>query len=83
VKAWAGLSKRELRGLAHAEAGFIQSQAERMRDAEASFADLAALTGYADQAHLSRITRKVTGLSPTELLKAINEQESYWPYRLF
>ena len=83
VKTWAGLSKRELRGLARAEAGFIQGQAERARDADASFADLAALTGYADQAHLSRITRKVTGLSPTELMKAINEEESFWSYRLF
>ena len=83
VKTWAGLSKRELRGLARAEAGFIQAQAERASGADASFADLAALTGYADQAHLSRITRKVTGLSPSELMRAIHEEESYWSYRLF
>lgn len=83
VKTWAGLSKRELRGLAHAETAFLQGQAERARVSEMTFADLAALTGYADQAHLSRMTRKVTGLSPTELLRAVNEDESYWPYRLF
>ena len=83
VKAWAGLSPRELQGFARAEAGYLLGQAERARDGEVSFAELAALTGYADQSHLARITRKVTGLSPSALVKAMGENESYWFYRLF
>jgi transcriptional regulator GlxA family with amidase domain len=33
-----------------------------------ALADVAVLTGYADQAHLTRETRRLTGRTPRELL---------------
>jgi AraC-like DNA-binding protein len=40
--------------------------------------------GYADQAHLCRETQRVTGQSPTALVRGVQgDDESYWLYRLW
>jgi hypothetical protein len=48
-----------------------------------SWRDIAARGGDADQAHLCRETKEITGLSPTELVRAGQEDESYWVYRIW
>lgn len=42
----------------------LQEAADRLRDGEVSLADVAAQLGYADQPHLTRDFRRVTGLTP-------------------
>ncbi|MBB5204802.1 AraC-like DNA-binding protein [Inhella inkyongensis] len=78
IKSWAGLPMRELRGLARAEAAFhlgaagVNSLAEQAVDA-----------GYADQSHLTRETRRITGFPPAELAQRIRADEAFWLYRLW
>lgn len=79
IKQWAGQSMRELRGLARAERAFLEVAATT----EPDWAAVAASGGYADQSHLCRETRRVTGFSPTELYRKVTEEESFWPYRLW
>lgn len=81
IKQWAGLPMRDLRRMARAEESFF-----RVRDAlEANtldWATAAADGGFSDQAHLCRETRRVTGLSPNGLKRAIDTEEGFWVYRL-
>lgn len=79
IKQWAGQSMRELRGLARAEQAFFDVAAS----GEPDWAAVAANGGYADQSHLCRETRRVTGFSPAELYRRVAEEESFWPYRLW
>ena len=86
IKQWAGLSLRELRRMGRAEASFIQARADPAADLPRHVPDwvgIAADTGYADQSHLCRESRRITGLSPTELKKAVQEDEGFWMYRLW
>jgi AraC-like DNA-binding protein len=41
-----------------------------------TLADLAASSGYADQAHLARECRRLAGLTPTELFKTAARPQS-------
>lgn len=82
VKQWAGLSLRDLRRLARGEDSFYEARAAS-EAAVLNWAHIAADLGYSDQAHLCRETRRITGLSPTELKKAVETaDENYWVYRL-
>jgi NAD(P)-dependent dehydrogenase (short-subunit alcohol dehydrogenase family) len=48
----------------------------------AATALLAAEAGYADQAHMGREVRRITGMPPAKIVNLIATEESYWPYRL-
>lgn len=82
VKAWAGLPMRELRAVSRAEQAFLAAVGS---DAAASvnWAEIAAETDYADQSHLCRETRRLSGFSPEELRQRIQADEAFWPYRLW
>lgn len=82
IKQWAGLPLRDLRRMARGEDSFHQARLTAASDIP-NWVDIAADSGYADQSHLCRETRRITGLSPTELKKAIEEDESFWLYRLW
>ena len=56
---WIGTSPRHLAQVARLQA------VSRKAQAGASLADIAADLGYADQAHMSRVVRQLTGLTPT------------------
>jgi AraC-like DNA-binding protein len=81
VKGWTGRSQRELELLARNEELFarVMSREEGTRPA---YADIAAEMGYADQSHMSREVRRMTGASPGKILELIETEESYWLYRL-
>ena len=77
-----GVGERHLRRRFHTAVGYAPKTLDRvlrfqrfLRIAEgpegtgADLAVLAALTGYADQAHLARDTRRLSGLTPTGLLE--------------
>ena len=80
IKQWTGQPMRELRGMARAERAFFDAIAAAP---EPNWSDLAASGGYADQSHLCRETRRVTGFSPGELSKRILEDEAFWAYRVW
>ena len=82
IKAWAGQPMRTLRRMRRAEQSFLDAR-EAMLQGNASWSDIAAEGGYADQAHLCREVRAITGLTPTELARASRDDESYWIYRIW
>jgi AraC-like DNA-binding protein len=70
------ISERTLQRLLHKRIGLgpkwlirrrrLQEAADRLRDADAELAGIAADLGYADQAHFTRDFRKATDLTPGE-----------------
>ena len=82
IKAWAGLPLRELRAVSRAERAFYAAAAAE-GDAGVNWADIAAETDYADQSHLCRETRRLTGFSPEDLRRRIQTEEAFWAYRLW
>lgn len=81
IKGWTGLPMRELRGLGRAEQAFFRTLADG--DGPVRWAEVAADTGYADQSHLCRETRRVTGFAPAELRQRIADDEAFWIYRIW
>lgn len=79
IQQWAGQSMRDLRTMARAEQAFFDVLAA----GEPDWAAIAVEGGYADQSHLCRETRRMTGFSPAELKQKIEEEEPFWAYRLW
>lgn len=82
IKQLAGLPLRDLRRMARGEESFLNARAA-VESAALNWADIAADGGYADQSHFCRETRRITGLSPKELKRAVEAEESFWVYRLW
>ncbi|MBI5260080.1 MAG: helix-turn-helix transcriptional regulator [Burkholderiales bacterium] len=82
IRAWAGLPLGTLSGLARAERALIDAHTEQALG-RLRWGDVAAAAGYADQPHLCREARRIAGLSPRQLLRRINNDESFWIYRLW
>ena len=82
IKAWAGLPMRELRAVSRAENAFYAVAAAEA-EAGVNWADIAAGSDYADQSHLCRETRRLTGFSPEDLRRRIQAEEAFWAYRLW
>lgn len=83
IKAWAGLPMRELRAVSRAESAFYAVAAAADGGAGVNWADIAADNDYADQSHLCRETRRLTGFSPEELRRRMQVEEAFWTYRLW
>jgi AraC-like DNA-binding protein len=82
IKLWAGQPMRELQGVSKIERAFFD--AVTADDAgRLNFAAVAADAGYADQAHLTRATRRMTGFAPADLNRRIHGDESFWAYRVW
>lgn len=81
VKNWTGQSHRDLQLYTRVEDAFIRRAGNR-RGAALDFAALALDAGFADQSHMGREIRRVTGLSPARLEELIASDESFWYYRL-
>ena len=79
IRSWTGLSLRELRLHARAEGLFARS---RSAGKDASLAEIAADAGYADQSHMGREVRRITGVSPARINGLIRTDKRYWFYRL-
>ena len=82
IKRWSGLPLRELRGMGRAEQAFFRV-AQAQMEGSVHWAHIAADSGYADQSHLCRETRRITGFSPEALRDGIARHESFWAYRLW
>lgn len=70
IMAAAGLPPRTLAQLLR-----FRATVDRLRTRKGSLADLAAESGYADQAHLTREVRRFAGLPPAALLAAARNDE--------
>ncbi|WP_343733258.1 helix-turn-helix domain-containing protein [Duganella sp.] len=83
IKASAGQPLRKLVRLQRAELSFFEARAEFMRG-KPVWSDIAARGGYADQAHLCREARAITGHTPGELARVLaSSDERYWIYRIW
>lgn len=82
IKAWAGLPMRELRAVSRAESAFYAVAAAEGGEG-VNWAEIAAGSDYADQSHLCRETRRLTGFSPEDLRRRIATEEAFWAYRLW
>jgi len=83
VKRWAGLPLRELRGMARSEQAFFDAVTAQAETGSIRWADIAADNGYADQSHLCRMSRRITGFSPEALRQGIEKEEAFWAYRVW
>lgn len=80
-----GLSMRQLRSLTRSENAFYVAarDSNNGRRGAPRWANVANEGGYADQSHLCRESRRVTGFSPDELYRLMCTEESFWMYRLW
>jgi AraC-like DNA-binding protein len=83
IKQWSGQSLRALRLVSRAEAAFHEVRRLDEDDDAVIWSALAQDHGYADQAHLCRETRRLSGFSPEELRRRVAEEEAFWAYRVW
>ncbi|WP_019644204.1 hypothetical protein [Novispirillum itersonii] len=76
-------SERQAERRVRAEAVFHAACDRHRSGAPLHFAALAAEEGFADQAHLSREVRRITGFPPGDFARRFAEDESFWLYRLW
>jgi AraC-like DNA-binding protein len=81
IRAWSGLPLRTLRGLTRAERSLVGASGAHACG-RLNWAELAADAGYADQSHLCRESRRLSGLSPGELMQHMRGDEGFWVYRV-
>ena len=82
IRLWAGQPMRELKGFGRAERAFFSAM-EASENASLQWSGVAADTGFSDQSHLCRESRRITGCSPAELWERIAHDEGFWPYRVW
>lgn len=83
IKSFSGRSLREWQALVKTEGLFFAARDRYEQGLPFDWAGLAHDEGFADQAHLSRASKKITGFSPSEFAERFIEDESFWLYRLW
>lgn len=81
MRDWTGQSQRDLQRFARVEEAFARS-GEHRRGEGPDLAGLAHEAGFADQSHMGREVRRVTGLSPARFEERMTRDEAFWFYRL-
>lgn len=83
IKAFSGRSLREWQTLVRTEGIFFAARQRQEMGLPFDWATLALEEGFADQAHLSRTSKRITGFSPSEFAQRFVDDESFWLYRLW
>ncbi|MGZ2747816.1 helix-turn-helix domain-containing protein [Burkholderia stagnalis] len=83
IKSWSGRSLRDWQALVRAESLFFAARERYETGVPFDWAGLAHDEGFADQAHLSRVAKRITGFAPTEFAQRFADDESFWLYRLW
>lgn len=83
IKAASGRSLRQWRALVKTEGVFFAARERQEVGLPVDWAALAQQEGFADQAHLSREVRRITGFAPTLFADRFVADESFWLYRLW
>lgn len=82
-KDWTGQSHRDLQLYVRTERAMVRATAQAQACGTApDLALVAAEAGFADQSHLGREVRRVTGLPPGQLGELMKNHEAFWFYRL-
>jgi AraC-like DNA-binding protein len=83
IKSYSGRSLRDWQTLVRSEGAFFAARERQETGQPVDWATLALDEGFADQAHLSRATRRITGFAPTDFVRRFADDESFWMYRLW
>lgn len=83
IKSFSGRSLREWQALVRTEGLFFAARDRYETGQPFDWAALAQDEGFADQAHMSRVAKRITGFSPSEFAQRFIEDESFWMYRLW
>ena len=83
VKSFSGRSLREWKSLVRTEGLFSAARDRYEAGQPIDWAELAQDEGFADQAHMSRAAKQITGFSPGEFAQRFIDDESFWMYRLW
>ncbi|MES2018764.1 MAG: helix-turn-helix domain-containing protein [Pseudomonadota bacterium] len=83
IKSFSGRSLREWQSLVRTEDLFFAARDRYEAGQPLDWAGLAQSEGFADQAHMNRAAKRITGFSPGEFAQRFIEDESFWMYRLW
>lgn len=83
IKSFSGRSLCEWQALVRTEGLFFAARDRYESGQPFDWAALAQDEGFADQAHMSRAAKRITGFSPGEFAQRFIEDESFWMYRLW
>lgn len=83
IKSFSGRSLREWQSLVRTEGLFFAARDRYEAGQAFDWAALAQDEGFADQAHMSRMAKRITGFSPSGFAQRFIEDESFWMYRLW
>ena len=83
IKAFSGRSLREWEALVKTEGLFFAARDRFEAGQPFEWAALAQDHGFSDQAHMSRVSRRITGFAPGEFASRFEHDESFWLYRLW
>lgn len=83
IKSFSGRSMREWQSLVRTEGLFFAARDLHEAGQPFDWAALAQDEGFSDQAHMSRMVKRITGFSPGEFTQRFIEDESFWMYRLW
>ena len=78
LRQWTGKTRQQLELFSAVEDLYRRS----VQNPDEPLAQLAVITGFADQSHMGRAVRRTTGFSPARLNKLIETAEPFWCYRL-
>ena len=78
IRRWTGQNQRSLAFYAQVE----ELHKRIVRNGSSDLAGIAHEAGYADQSHMGRAVKRLTGFSPERLNRLIDSHESFWCYRL-
>lgn len=83
IKKISGRSLRDWHLLVSTEQVFFTARDQQESGRMLDWAALALDAGFADQAHLNRTVKRLTGFPPAEFARRFIEDESFWVYRLW
>ena len=83
IKSFSGRSMREWQSLVRTEGLFFAARDLHEAGQPLDWAAMAQDHGFSDQAHMSRMAKRITGFSPSEFSQRFVEDESFWMYRLW
>ncbi|WP_299793741.1 AraC family transcriptional regulator [Ramlibacter sp.] len=83
IKSMSGRSLREWQTLVRAEGAFHLARDRWQAGQPFDWAGIAVDEGFADQSHLVRAAKRITGFSPTAFAERYIADESFWLYRLW
>ena len=83
IRAFSGRSLREWQAIVRTEGLFFAARDRHAAGQPFDWATLALDEGFADQAHMTRTVRRITGFAPAEFARRFIADESFWMYRLW